>query len=383
MGKAISPLVATVILIAFTIGVGGLVSLFLTSTTQTSTGIVKNASESLTLCSTATVDIPKDSIYCVSGYNLTLLMHFNEGSGTTTADSSGSGNNGVLTNFDFNSISGWTTGRYGNALQFDGVNDYVNVTASSSLDITGGLTIEGWFNFKSRSTVTDSMLISKGPCSPNIAYSLDFDNGGGFEFIVSGNGSSEGRAKAFSQVKSENNRWYHVVAVFVPSQKMEVWVDGVLEGTNESGFGPTPSSIFSNSVNLEFGRGQCGSQSFNGTIDEVRIYNRALSAAEVKQHYNSGITELFGNKSYAKFQLQNNGQYNLRKNFNFLLSTSSASNASTITLNNDLTPASSQSVALPNLTLSALGISTVQGIHISSFACPNVQLDIKDLGTDC
>ncbi|MBI1978958.1 MAG: hypothetical protein HYS62_02755 [Candidatus Aenigmarchaeota archaeon] len=383
MAKAISPMVAVVLLTAFTIGVGGLVMIFLTGTTQTSTGIVKNASESLALCSAAIINVPKDSVYCVSGYNLSLVMRLDESSGTTAADSSGYGNNGVLTNFNFNSISGWTAGRYGNGLMFDGVNDFVNITHSSSLDITGGLTIEGWFNFKSRSTVTDTMLIDKGTTSPNIGYFLDFDNGEGFEFVISGNGTTEGRAKAFSQLKSENNRWYHVVAVFIPSQRMEMWVDGVLEGVNESSFAPAPDGIFSNSANVLIGRDSGGALLFNGTMDEIRIYNRALSASEIKQHYESGITELFGNKSVVKFQLQNNGQYSLGRNFNFALATASASNTTNITLGSDLNAGGTQLVKLVNLTMTPLSVSTVKNLFVTSVVCPNVQLNIKDLNTDC
>ena len=64
---------------------------------------------------------------------------FDETAGTTTGDTSGNGNTGTL-----NGPVRTTAGRFGSALDFDGVNDWVTVTDSASLRLTSGMTLEGW-----------------------------------------------------------------------------------------------------------------------------------------------------------------------------------------------------------------------------------------------
>jgi hypothetical protein len=64
-----------------------------------------------------------------------------ESSGASTADASGNGNNGTLTNM---SGTEWTAGQRANALQFDGTNDYVSISDTDSLDITSSITIATW-----------------------------------------------------------------------------------------------------------------------------------------------------------------------------------------------------------------------------------------------
>ena len=71
---------------------------------------------------------------------LVAAYGFSEGSGTTVADISGNGNTGTIAG------ATWTTGRFGQALSFDGVNDWVTVNDANSLDLTDGMTLEAWIN---------------------------------------------------------------------------------------------------------------------------------------------------------------------------------------------------------------------------------------------
>ena len=72
---------------------------------------------------------------------LVAAYGFDAGTGTTTADQSGNGNNGTVSNTTWS-----TTGKFGNALSFNGTNSSVTVPDSSSLDLTTGMTIEAWVN---------------------------------------------------------------------------------------------------------------------------------------------------------------------------------------------------------------------------------------------
>ncbi|MBI1978466.1 MAG: LamG domain-containing protein [Candidatus Aenigmarchaeota archaeon] len=330
--KAISSLIGTVLLIAFTVGMGGVVSVFFTGAAQTSTGIISNTSGVLTSCSAA-------------------IINGNVSSSLT-----------------------WTSGKFGNALQFDGVPDHVNVT-NSSLSRTAG-SVSMWVYPLSLPSTSDHQYLwdSRGIASTNNASWSYWDSAvDNLRMGVKG-------ASLSYQLKSIN-AWHHIVGTYDTSTATAVlYVDGV-EVDKESTTDSTPIEVLG--PVLFIGMRSSREWSFNGTIDEVRIYNRALSASEVKQHYESGITELFGNRSVVKFQLHNNGQYSLGRNFNFLLSTSSASNVSAITLNNDLSAGGIQPVTLSNLTLSTLSVSSVQTIHVSSLTCSNVLLTIKELRMDC
>ncbi|PJA20326.1 MAG: hypothetical protein COX62_04920, partial [Deltaproteobacteria bacterium CG_4_10_14_0_2_um_filter_43_8] len=64
---------------------------------------------------------------------------------------SGNGNNGTLTNFDFNDTSNWTTGKVAGALQFDGSNDYILKSDNASLSVTAALTLESWIKLDTAS----------------------------------------------------------------------------------------------------------------------------------------------------------------------------------------------------------------------------------------
>src|SRR5262249_7584745 len=80
---------------------------------------------------------------------------FDENAGTSAADASGHGIVGTLTNGPV-----WTTGRYGSALSFDGVNDYVNLGNPTALQLTGSMTVSAWINI-SAFPVDDAAVISK------------------------------------------------------------------------------------------------------------------------------------------------------------------------------------------------------------------------------
>ena len=92
-------------------------------------GVLPNATQSFTL----TVNQATPGL--VAAYS------FNEGTGTTVYDSSGNGNNGTISN------ATWTTsGKYGDALVFNGTNARVNIPDSASLHLTTGMTLEAWVN---------------------------------------------------------------------------------------------------------------------------------------------------------------------------------------------------------------------------------------------
>jgi len=189
---------------------------------------------------------------------------FNEASGTTVSDSSGHGNTGTAQNG-----MGWTTGQMGSAGSFDGLNDQVRMPNSSSLDITGtGLTIEAWV----RPTAVDGyrVLVHK-----ERQYSLAILNGQ----LTYADSITWSYATMGSHGTVPVGVWSHVAATFDGAT-----VRFYLNGT-EVGAVPRSGSLTATTNALYLGSYNGSAFFLAGGLDEVAVHSRALSGAEVQQHY--------------------------------------------------------------------------------------------------
>ena len=197
---------------------------------------------------------------------------FDEGNGTTAGDSSGYGNTGTL--LPSGSEPTWTSGKVGEALSFDGVDDYVGV----SQVLTTEMTASAWVKLTDF-TKTPNMLIN-AYSHQTLAISPNRD-GSGVIYIYIGNGTEWLCAPCITGSKNmKENVWHHVIFTS-DGTKSILYLDSVNIGSSDyvpSGFG----SYF------RIGRGAADiTEYLRGLIDEVRIYNRALSAAEVSALYNA------------------------------------------------------------------------------------------------
>ena len=199
--------------------------------------------------------------------DLVGLWHFDETSGTTASDSSGNGNTGTLTNMD--TATCWVLGKFGNALSFDGINDYVNCEKNG--DITTAITIEAWIN---PSAFTDYDAIVT-----NFEW-RDASNRQGWSFRVMANGKLVWRAVLSndylyyitSNSAMEANNWYHVVLTH-DENYTRLYINGSLDKKESPG-----GTIVNSGKALKIGYDDFASDRvFNGIIDEVRIWDVALS----------------------------------------------------------------------------------------------------------
>jgi hypothetical protein len=261
-------------------------------------------------------DCDRDPAGCLDK-GLVGYWSFDERSGTTAADNSGNGNNGTLTNGPT-----WTTGvkplsggvSGGSALQFDGSDDYVVVLDDDSLDILDRITIEAWFKLNDYASVDVQTIAMKWE-PQNFAYRWT----GALPYIwFELRGTDEATRALYSEniVGSwaiANNTWYHAVGTY-DGEYMRVYINGELyQEEYEGGF-----IIKQTTENLVFGQETwlSGDRPFDGAIDEVRIYNRALSAEEVRYHYNRGgpvahwkFDEGSGNIAYDSTNNNNDGTF--------------------------------------------------------------------------
>jgi hypothetical protein len=187
-------------------------------------------------------------------------------------DSSNSGNTGYLTGFGATSTA-VVQGALGQGLKFDGVNDYVDVPYLGTVQSSGVYSISIWFNAK-----VNSGSLSEMSDSSSNRNSIVFE--GGRLKLATYNGTT-----AFGQTiptaLNTVNKWHH--AVFVNNNtNTAVYYDNVLVTSN-----PVANNGAMSASVSQIGYG-ASSAYFPGSLDDIRIYSRALSASEIKQLYNLG-----------------------------------------------------------------------------------------------
>lgn len=207
----------------------------------------------------------------VDWYNgLVGYWKLDEGTGNVTMDSSGNNNSGALMNEPL-----WTDGKYGKALSFDGEDDYVAVPQSSNLDIVDSVSVTAWVYPKAFPTA--GIILSRwyDGTEPDRGVTLHFMQASHLRFGVIDDGNLLDVPFSF-----EINKWYYLAATWNGSVS-KVYVNGI-----EIGHRSTSGSFTNQNVNLGIG---CDLNPFhayfNGTIDNIMIYNRSLSAEEVMARY--------------------------------------------------------------------------------------------------
>jgi hypothetical protein len=200
---------------------------------------------------------------------------FSEGQGPNTADASGNVNTGVLTNGPT-----WTTGRYGNAISFDGVNDFVTAPDSASLDLTTTGTIEAWVRLNAVGLWHG--LIAKGNANTDSAhnYALEVTNGNRARCIL-GNG---GTFQVLDSVLTLAAGTFRHLACTWNGTTLALYVDGALNASAAQTVTPA-----GNTAPLFLGQFGGNSDRLNGILDEVRIYSRALAVGEIQADMNTPI----------------------------------------------------------------------------------------------
>jgi hypothetical protein len=194
---------------------------------------------------------------------------FDEGSGTIAYDSSGNGNDGTI-----QGDPQWVAGKIAGALQFDGTDDYVEVPDSPSLDITDAITIAAWV-FREADSGTWERIVAKSDSSL-YDYWLQVTSGdsigGGFLDI---GGTAHNSLDLATGVSIPLNQWTHLVYVY-DGTYAKGYVNGQLDKSDDIG----SFTIRTSTRPLWVGRLQ-NSYNFDGLIDEVRIYDRALTVPEI------------------------------------------------------------------------------------------------------
>jgi hypothetical protein len=220
---------------------------------------------------------------------LVLALGFDEASGTVAVDSSSSAKNGAIRE------AVRVPGKFGSALKFDGVNDWVTVTdtTASPLDLTTGMTLEAWVNPTAMSGWNTVMYKERGIAGAGLlCYALYAHDGApeaagtpnpaGYLRLTPVLDTTDSGVRGTSRIPL--NTWTHLATTY-DGTNQRFYVNGVLVQTVVN-----PGAMVQSNGALRIGGNNSSFyEFFQGLIDEVRVYNRALSAAEIATDMKTAI----------------------------------------------------------------------------------------------
>ncbi len=203
------------------------------------------------------------NLWSFSTGGLLAWWKLDEGAGETVADAGGNHHAGVLVGDPT-----WTDGVTGAALEFDGDGDYVDLGNAVDFDIVHQITLCAWIKVNAFDTDWQ-VIIAKG----DTAWRLSRDQGNNLHFGCTGLWPEWVRGN----VDVNDGQWHHVAGVY-DGGELRLYIDGALDVSAR-----TRGSINVNTYPVYIGENaEEPGRAWNGLIDDVRIYDYALSEAEIK-----------------------------------------------------------------------------------------------------
>ncbi|MFJ4106795.1 LamG-like jellyroll fold domain-containing protein, partial [Oerskovia enterophila] len=191
-----------------------------------------------------------------------------EGTGLAAADTSGWGNVGALSGG-----TTWVTAGGRSAVRFDGATGKVSIPDADALDVSSALTVAAWVRPEQ---VATQYVVKKASPSATDGFELGLSSAGkAFLRLNQATAGDTYRVNATSTYPSNGTTWVHLVGTY-DGQRMRLYVDGV-----EQGSAAGPGTVGVNTLPLLLGGQPGGTLPLKGAVDGVRLYDRALSAAEV------------------------------------------------------------------------------------------------------
>lgn len=205
---------------------------------------------------------------------LVASYNFNENAGTSFNDLSGNNNSGNLSG----GVSFSGSGKTGSALSFNGSDGLASVNDNAQLDLTSGMTLEAWVNPTQLGGWRTIFLKEQ---TNGLVYALyannDSNTPSGEVTLTSSGGDSRGSGTL------PLNTWTHIAATFDGST-LKFYKNGTLESQKQ-----LSGTIKTSSNPLRIGGNSIWGEYFSGLIDDVRIYNRAISELEINSDMNTPV----------------------------------------------------------------------------------------------
>jgi chitodextrinase len=209
-----------------------------------------------------------------------VAFDFNEGMGLTANDSSGNSYQGTLVNGPT-----WTSGHTGSGLLFDGVNDYLSAGNIAALNGVHALTVSAWIKGAVGAGSADGVLVGKDAA---FALAVGINVPHKAQFAVKSGNNWFGFPASTTSV--DDGSFHYVTGVYDGSA-MKVYVDGNLENSQNVGALTLGAPSTALQVASCAGGPNCDAsgEMWQGTVDDVRVYNVALTAAQIVTDMNTPV----------------------------------------------------------------------------------------------
>lgn len=203
-------------------------------------------------------------------HNLRLWMCMDDATEGNVYDSSSYHNDGNITGDTYQTDQGY----YGKAMVFDGSGDYITIPDSTSLDITKNITVSAWIK---ASSISRRQVIAAKTAGGDNTWLLEIQSSNKINFYLNAGGTA---SDFISNTIINANLWYHIAAVYNGSKRI-LYINGERDNMlDDSG------ALYVNNRDVTIGDWSSHDRPFNGTIDEVMIFNRGLAPEEIKTLYN-------------------------------------------------------------------------------------------------
>ncbi|HLD55039.1 MAG TPA: LamG-like jellyroll fold domain-containing protein [Candidatus Nanoarchaeia archaeon] len=246
--------------------------------------------ENYTYVNVSTSDANNHSAFVDWNNSLVGWWRMDAYNSTGIYDNSSYGNFAV---FDGVSASNITTGIRGKGIEFDGSNDYVSINPTDNLILNQGGTISSWIKIAKLGSSYSNTIFMKGDSAGWADLHIElFELTGTDQICLSlSNGSSYLGASCPKSSTLLENTWYHIAASWNSTTKC-VFTNGLQSECVQSTI--MPENTLTNTV-IQLGMTYNSNYPFNGSIDDVMIFNRALSTQEIQALYNAGSYRLYNN----------------------------------------------------------------------------------------
>ncbi len=214
-----------------------------------------------------------------SGSNgVMATWRLDETSGTSASDSAGNGNTGTVTG-----TATWGAGRLNNAFTFNG-SSYISCGDAQTLNSTNAISVTGWFKTSQGATATASVIRHDGHFT-----ALQITAAGNAQTAFWANGTLTTLTFPWTY---NNNAWHHYASTYDMTQGCKIYVDGTLVASNTTIRGPLSGATVAGGTTptpFMLGAKEGGSEFYTGSLDEVSVWNRALSQTDISSLAAAGV----------------------------------------------------------------------------------------------
>ncbi len=215
---------------------------------------------------------------------------FDEGNGDTINNVGSCGPTCNLTRSGLTKPSWTNAGKYEKALSFGGTNAYLAAASDiSQFKVTGDLTLSAWINLTNISSQHDIICKYTGTAATS-AYCLTVNTSGQLQMLVV-NSTGPAIVTTTGTTAMSTSTWYHVAGVFKSATSVTLYINGYQDTQNTTSI---PTTLQNPTTILDIGGENAGSNLMNGSIDNVNIFNSALTSDQIKVLYNQNSGAVMG-----------------------------------------------------------------------------------------